>query len=125
MSDKYTRAQRRQIQRLGERIHSVTETDRQYFERFPHRQHRVRSASHCEIALSEIIHGKPVLLPDGCGVFTVVRDVEPGIRLRLFVHAIDGTEANLDEATARTIFESAAPPQFWEIEAEMRAWPRQ
>ena len=123
MSNQITQAQRRQIQKLAERIDRVTDADLKYFERFPHRQHRIRIASQVEIAQLEIIEGKPVLLPDGCRVFTVVRNVAPGIRLRVFVLGIEGSD--LDEASARAIFEMAAPPQFWEIEAEMRSWPRQ
>ncbi len=123
MSNQITQAQRRRIQKLAERIDRVTDADLKYFERFPHRQHRVRIASQVEIAQLGIIEGKPVLLPDGCRVFTVVRNVAPGIRLRVFVLGIEGSD--LDEANARAIFEMAAPPQFWEIEAEMRAWPRQ
>jgi len=38
------RAQRRQMQKLGEKVDRITQADRKFFERFPHRQHRVRIA---------------------------------------------------------------------------------
>ena len=122
MSGKYTRAERRQIERLGELVREVTETDRQFFERFPRRRHRVRVASEVEISQIEIVEGKPATVPNGCRVFTAVRNVGPGMRLRAFVYATEGAETDLDEANARSIFEAAAPPQVWEIEDEMRAW---
>ena len=40
-----TRAQHRQMQKLANRGDSVTQADRQFFEQFPLRKHRVRLSS--------------------------------------------------------------------------------
>ena len=39
------RAQRRQLQKLADRVDRVTQADRRFFERFPQRKHRVRKAA--------------------------------------------------------------------------------
>lgn len=117
---KLTRQQRRQLQKLAEKVDRVTNADRLFFERFPQRRHRVRLASAAEIGQQEIMEGQPLFLPAGCRIFTVVRNISPGVRLRLFVRGIEGAETNLDEATAREIFEGAATAKTWEIESGLR-----
>jgi|ERR1700687_1154527 len=114
------RTQRRQMQKLADSVDRVTQADRRYFERFPHRQHRVRIASQAEIGQQEILEDKPLFMPPGCRVFTVVRYIAPGVRLRLFTYVLEGSETDLSEATALAIFETAATPHTWEIEAQMR-----
>jgi hypothetical protein len=115
-----TRAQRRQMQKRADRGDSVTQADRRFFEQVPLRKHRVRLSSQAEISQQEVLEGKPVFHPAGCRVFTVVRNVAAGIRLRLYVRGIEGAETDLDEATARAIFEASASPRTWEIEAQLR-----
>jgi len=114
------RTQRRQMQKLADRVDRVTQADRRFFERFPHRQHRVRLASQAELGQNEILEGRPIFQPESCRVFTVVRNIAPGVRLRVYVRGIEGSETDLDEPTARQIFEMAATPRTWEIEAVMR-----
>jgi hypothetical protein len=120
MTIQLTRTQRRQMQKLGERVDRVTQADRLFFERFPNRQHRVRLASQAEIGQQEIMEGKPQAIPPGCRIFTAVRNIAPGVRLRLFTFGLEGSETDLSEAWARAIFETAATPRTWEIEAQMR-----
>jgi len=48
MTIQLTRTQRRQMQKLADRVDRVTQADRLFFERRPERQHRVRLASHAE-----------------------------------------------------------------------------
>jgi hypothetical protein len=115
-----TREQRRQMQKLAEQIDRVTQADRRFFERFPDREHRVRLASEAEIEQNAILQGQPDSPPPFCRVFTVVRNISPGVRLRLYTYGLEGSETDLDEATARAIFEAAATPRTWEIEAQMR-----
>jgi predicted alpha/beta-fold hydrolase len=52
-------------------------------------------------------------------IFAAVRNVAPGIRLRLFTYGLEGSETDLSEAYARQIFEAAATPRTWEVVAQM------
>jgi hypothetical protein len=115
-----TRTQHRQMQKLADKVDLVTQADRRFFERFPNRKHRVRLASQAEIGQNEILQGETVWLPPGYRWFTVVRNVAPGARLRLFVRYLEDAETDLDEATAREIFLSAATPHTWKVEAQLR-----
>jgi hypothetical protein len=64
-----SRTQRRQMQKLADRVDRVTQADRLFFERFPARQHRVRPASQAEIAQQELLEGHPLAVPFGCRVY--------------------------------------------------------
>ena len=116
----FTRAQRRQMQKLAERVDRVTEADARFFERFPHRQYRVRLSGQAEIRQNEIIDGKPWAPPAGFRLFTLVRSIAPGVRMRLYIPAPEGVETDVDEVTARAVFEARATPQVWEIEKALR-----
>jgi hypothetical protein len=115
-----TSAQQRKMKKLAERVDRVSQADERFFERFSGRQHRVRLSSAAEIEQTEILQGEPAWLPAGYRWFTVVRNVAPGARLRLFVLYQEDAETDLDEATAREIFLSAATPHMWKIEAQLR-----
>jgi hypothetical protein len=90
------------------------QSDRKFFERFPHRRHRVRFASQAE--RQQVLNGR---LPPAFKLYTVVRNVRDGARLRAFLPAPAGRETDVDEATAKAIFEMAAPPNTKEIEAQL------
>ena len=81
---KLSRAQRRQMQKLADKVDRVTQADRLFFERFPHRQHRIRIASAAEIEQQTIIDGEPPWVPPGYHLFAIIRNISPGCRLRLF-----------------------------------------
>jgi hypothetical protein len=115
-----TRTQHRQMQKLADKVDLVTQADRRFFERFPHRQHRVRISSAAEIEQNEILQGEPVWLPAGYRWFTVVRNVAPGVRMRLFVRYLEDAETDLAEETAKEIFELASTEQTRKIEAGLR-----
>jgi hypothetical protein len=115
-----TPVQQRRMKKLAERVDHVSQADKRFFERFSGRQHRVRLSSAAEIEQTEILQGEPVWLPAGYRWFTVVRNVAPGARLRLFVRYLEDAETDLDEATAREIFELASTEQTRKIEAGLR-----
>jgi hypothetical protein len=117
---RFSRAQRRQMQKLADKVDRATQADRLFFERRPDRQHRVRLTSQAEIGQQAIIDGKPLNIKPGFRLYTIVRNVVPGARLRLFLEAPDGRETDLSEAVARSIYETVATPQAREIEADMR-----
>ena len=100
-----TRAQRRELKKLSASVDRVTEADRLFFERLPHRQHRVRLTSLAEIARQELIDGQPMTIPPGFRWFTAVHNIAPGFRLYLFVPNLEGA-VGLDEATAPVIFQA-------------------
>ena len=100
---------RRELKKLSASVDRVTEADRLFFERFPHRQHRVRLTSLAEIARQELIDGRPMTIPPGFRWFTAVHNIAPGFRLYLFVPNLEGAETDLDEATAREIFRGVTP----------------
>ena len=116
----FSRSQRRQLRRLEDRVDRITQDDRRFFERFPHRQHRVRLASEVELQQRKLMEGAPLAIPPGFKVFVVVRNVFPGARMRLFLPAPEGRETDVSEVTARAIFEAVATPYTWEVEADMR-----
>ena len=89
------------MKRLGKLVDRATESDRRFFERFPHRQHRVRHSHRGEIGQNEIVEGKPLTPPAGFRWFTAVRNVYSGARLRIFTLNAEAAEIDLDEATAR------------------------
>ena len=117
---KLTRARRRRMKKLADRVDRITQGDRRFFERFPHRQHRVRLASEVELQQRKLMEGAPLAIPPGFKVFVVVRNVFPGARMRLFLAAPEGRETDVCEATARSVFEAVATPHTWEVEADVR-----
>jgi hypothetical protein len=114
-----TRAQRCRMQKLADRVDRMTQADRLFFERHPDRQHRLRLASRAEIGQQELLKGAVLWVPPDCRLFAIVRNVAPGIRLRLFTAGLEGSETDLDETTARTIFEASATPRTWEVVSQM------
>jgi hypothetical protein len=109
------------MQKLAEKVDRITQADCCFFERHPGRQHRVRLAGQAEIAQHELFEGKPVDQPPGCRIFAIVRNIAPGVRMRLFTFGLEGAETDLSETMARSIFEECATPYARQIEAEMRA----
>ena len=59
---KLSRAQRRELQKLAARVEKATISDRKFFERFPHREHRLRYAHAAEVAQEEIAQGEPITI---------------------------------------------------------------
>jgi hypothetical protein len=59
-------------------------------------------------------------IPAGSCIYVVVKNVAPGGRLRVLVWDAEGEDTDIHQGAARAIFESAAPPNTWEIEAETR-----
>ena len=53
-----TRGQHPQMQKLANRVHWVTQSERRFFERFPQRRHRVGIASQAEIEQAKTCNGE-------------------------------------------------------------------
>jgi hypothetical protein len=123
---KLTSAQRRQMQKLGAHVDEATNGDRIYFERHPERRHRIRLSHLCEIAQNEILAGRSWALPDGMGWFTVVKNIVPGARSRLWTAWHDDAQTDeVDEDSAREVYEILETPNAWTFEqAVLRAKAR-
>ncbi|WP_132254379.1 hypothetical protein [Methylobacterium segetis] len=81
-----SRPAQRRLKRLTDANETVIEADRRFFERFPHRTYRVRRMARTEIAQLETIRGAPMLpLAPTDAAFTVVKQLAPGVRLRIQV----------------------------------------
>jgi len=81
------------LARGGERLGRVTEGDRRFFDCHKHRNHQLRQAAQVEIEL-ERAGMEP---PSGTRWFTIVRQLRPGMRLRLIVPLPEATEPDLSE----------------------------
>jgi hypothetical protein len=113
-----SRAQRRQMHKLAKRIGRIA-GDREYFKTFPDRQHRVRIASQAEIQQLEILDSKPLIIPADCKLLAITRSVAPEVRERAYILAPESIRIDVDEVASRTLFEAAASPRIWEIEADV------
>jgi hypothetical protein len=108
------------VQKLTDRVDRVTQADRRFFERFPHREHRIRLASQAEIEQQTILDGEPPWVPPGYHLFTIIRNISPGCRMRLFAPGPPSVDTDAPEDIVRGVWEAAATPQVWEIEAQTR-----
>jgi hypothetical protein len=121
MNVRLTRPQRRLMQKLADRVDRASQSDRRFFERFPHRKHRVRLAGRAEIEQEELLRGAALWAPPPCRIFAAVRNVAPGIRLKLMIRGVEGAETDPTEEMAAAIFNDWATPRTWAVEAQMRA----
>ena len=113
-------AQRRELKKLGKQVKRALQSDKLFFERRPKRMHRVRLSHSAEIRQNEIAASALLDAPTGFLWFTVVRMVTPVVRMRLFTLNFDDVETDLDEDTARELFESLATPVLRDAEARLR-----
>jgi len=117
---KLTRNQQRQMKKLAPHIDRITEADRVFFEQHPDRKHRLRFASDVEIAELEVVRGEVMTLPPGMRHFAIVRNVAPGVRLRVFVTNARHATTDVPEDLTAAIFDAVAPPKLHDIEASLR-----
>ena len=101
-----TRAQRRQIQKLADRVDRVTQADPRFFERFPHRQHRVQIASQAEIEQFAIIEGiDDAAPPAGFQHYVAIKNMSPA-RFRQPFTSRAHNDVDLCEAEVRWLYEA-------------------
>lgn len=104
-----TRAQRRKMQKLADKVDRVTESDRRFFERFPHRQYRVRPAGQAEIETLNVMGDN---WSPGASLCTVIRNIALGVRVRAFVTILGPMDTDIDDDDARALFERVAPEEI-------------
>jgi len=118
---KLSRAQRREIQKLAMKVDKATASDRRFFERFPHRQHRIRRAHSAEVQQEEIARCMRWIHEPGYRAFAVIRNLCSGARLRMLIQGSEDADADIGEAAARDIYEQFETGETRQVEAEMRA----
>jgi hypothetical protein len=116
---KMTRAQRRQFKKLTSRIDKVTRADARFFERFPHRQHRVRVAARAEIEQNALMIGGDPDIPHDFSYFMAVKNVAPGARVRLLIMGLEGSDTDISEESARAIYEMVRTPEAEQVEQQL------
>lgn len=119
-AQRLSRHQRRRMKDIAERVDRVTRADKLFFDRFPHRQHRVRVASVAEREQEELMRGHSVWLPPGCLHYTVVKNIAPGVRLRLFIVGPDDADCDVTEQLAAAVYLNNATEYTRRVEADMR-----
>ncbi|MCJ2111901.1 hypothetical protein MKK64_11905 [Methylobacterium sp. E-025] len=85
MTMQLSRQQRRAMQRHAVEAEQATDADRKFFERFPHRQYRMRRMGRAEISQLEAICGGSIVNEPGDAPFVLIKNIAPGVRLRAFV----------------------------------------
>src|SRR5271165_2786347 len=81
----------------GDELERVTDGDRRFFERHKRRNHRLRPAAQIEIEQNEIIEDHRWELPRGWAWFTIVQQIAPGLRVRVFIELPETTDPDISE----------------------------
>jgi hypothetical protein len=82
--------------------------DRNFFARFPHRQHRLRFACLAEVEEYERLRS-PAQIPPGHRVAIVVKNVVSGLRMRVHLYWPADADTDIEEDHARAVFEIHQP----------------
>jgi hypothetical protein len=100
------------LQRVTEQVdREACELDRRFFETHPERSYWIRRALPIEIAAYELARGEPYPTHAGRLVCIAVKQLAPGLRVRLLCTAPKGVgapPAGLPERQCRKIFEAVA-----------------
>ncbi|WP_092047414.1 hypothetical protein [Methylobacterium pseudosasicola] len=112
------------MQRHAAEADRAVEGDRRFFARWPDRTYRIRLLSQAERRQVEIFQGKPLRPEPDQAVFTVMKQLAPGVRMRATVIGpLESIGEELTDAEAGSIYESYADihPAIRQREAMMRA----
>jgi hypothetical protein len=113
-----SRAQRRQFKKLTSQVDKVTQADACFFDRFSHRQHRVRVAARAEIEQDALLGALPDI-PHAFSYFMAVKNIAPGVRVRLLIIGLEGSDTDISEESARAIYEMARTPEAEQVEQQL------
>ncbi len=119
-----SRADRRRLERHQPSVDRVTEADAKFFERFPNRHHRVRLAAVAEVAQNAVMASDEDMTPiSGARWIVMVKQVQPGVRMRAFAQATGGDDFDLGEDEARDLYAAKVRlgSRLHAIEAQVRA----
>lgn len=114
----------RRILRNTEAVQRVVDADARFFERRPWRSHRVRHAAQAELKLNAASLGlEEIETEPGQRWFVAVKQIEPGVRTRLFVQNAVHADPDMDEHEAAAVYDWLArngSSQALKIEAQLR-----
>ena len=119
-----SRADRRRLDKFQPSVDRVTEADARFFARFPERRHRVRLAAAAEIAQNAVLAPDEDLTPlPGSRWIVMVKQVQPGVRLRAFAQATGVDEFDVGEGEAKDLYDAKVRlgSRLYAIEAQVRA----
>lgn len=101
----------------------LSQIDKRFFERFPHRRHRIRIGHPAEIEAGQIAYSaEREKIPQGFCHYVVVKSFAPEIRLRASTVGPVGVDTDAGEAVALTIFQRLLDenPELAKIDAGFR-----
>jgi hypothetical protein len=114
-----TEKQHRRLRKLSVKVEKITEGDRRFFERFPHRQHRIRIAGAAEIEQLELIAGEEIWRTkpsDSDCFYAAVKNVRRGGRIRFMFACPEGLDCDAPEEIAKIFYENHATDEIREKE---------
>ena len=117
------RQRRRIMQRVAADAERITDADRKFFERFPHRTYRYRRAGHPEMMQLEAVYGAPIITEPGSVPFILIKSIAPGVRMRAFLPGPadeDGSTATEAELAALWHGHCQRCPGVAQREAQLR-----
>ena len=120
---KLTRAQRRQMKKNAARIDRISEADRKFFERFPHRQYRLRLAGQAERETQELVHSSLRICRPGDRLFVLIQNIAPGTRLKVYWVGLDGMDTDLPESVVQRLWEETTASVSEKVQEVKEALP--
>ena len=106
-----TRAERRRREKIDEAVGRVTEGDARFFERRPDREYRVRLAAMVELEQNTALEGADFIhTRPGYRWYAVVRQMVPGVRMRVFAQGEADQDTDVPEDFARTLYSEIVCP---------------
>jgi hypothetical protein len=118
-----SRPQKRKLKRLTDKLDSLLDADRRFFERRPDRSYRVRRAFKPENEIVDLLAEDGDPIPEGMVRLFIVRQIRPGLRMRVYAKGSDWLEPDLwSDEQCRAVYEAVATsPKHREIERGLEA----
>jgi hypothetical protein len=116
-----SRQTKRRIKRLGDELDVLLGADRNFFERRPDRSYRIRRCFRQEIEINQLMSPEMRKPLPGLTWFTLVRQIAPGARLRIFIQGPPDAETDLPEAAVEELWnaKAAAMPKVRDYESKI------
>ena len=103
------RVSRRRIAQLQDKVDLILEADARFFDRHRDRNHRLRLAGQAEVEILQEIHATEFRIPPGERLYCVVRQIEPGTRMRNYVPNERELDTDIPEDQAAWLFDHLSP----------------
>lgn len=119
LTGRFSCFEQRKLKRLTRQNEQSIRADAKFLERRPDRNHRVRLSSPAEVATIRLLHPGTVITP-GFRWYTAVRQVWPGIRLRVFTIGFADPDCDVSEDVCRSVYDRGRTTRDAEIEQLLR-----